>query len=381
LIRRAGLVVAGAIAAFLAGRVAIVQAFGERRPELAAKIWPSHPSVVTALGMAAIGRSAAAGKPPSPEVTAALKGLVRRDPLNSAALLVAGTEASAGGDSEQAERLLRAASQRDPFAPAPLFLLTDLYLRQGRADEGLRQLSYLIGRVGPNATALLPALAEFARTRAGASQLQPLLSAQPQLRERLLETLAADPDNLSAILALASPRERPAPQWQGILLAAMVARQDYRAAHQVWLRLGGLAAGSASDLFNPRFLPAGPPPPFNWRLNSGSAGVAEAQPGGGLHVLYYGREDTVLTDQLLLLPPGRYRLEQEQAGSLANLSWALVCLPSGITQQAVAAREPRFTVAPACKAQRLELRGSIGDQPATSDATVRQVRLVLEGGA
>ncbi|MCW3797078.1 hypothetical protein OMW55_04565 [Sphingomonas sp. BN140010] len=381
MIRRAGLVVATLAAAVLAIREATVDAFSEQRPELAAKLWANHPKVVAARGMAAIGAAAAVGKPPPPAVTTAIRSIIRRDPLNAAPLLVAGTEAFATGQVGRAERLLLASGERDPFAPAPRFLLTDLYLRQGRASEGMRQLDYLLRRVGPNATALLPSLVRFAHLPGGADQLRPLVAGQPELREPLLELLAADPVNLPAILALAGPRKRgAAPQWQATLLASMVERQDYQSAHRLWLRLGGTEAGGESRLFNPHFLPGGPPPPFNWRLGSGSGGVAEAQPGGGLHLLYYGRENMVLAEQLLLLAPGKYRLRQEWAGEVANLSWALVCLPAGTTQQGAAEAEPRFTVTAGCAAQRLELRGTVADSSSTTDAIIRQVRLVRENG-
>ena len=302
------------------------------------------------------------------------------DPLNSTALLVSGTQAFAGGELRQAERLLLAAAERDPFAPAPRFLLADLYLRQGRGKAGLVQLDYLLRRVGPAAVSLLPALVQFARTPNGARQLRALVSTEPDLRERLLELLAADPSNLQHVLTLAGPRTQgAAPQWQATLLTAMLARQDYQRSHQLWLRFAGLRAGGGSELFNSRFLPGGPPPPFNWRFNSGSAGVAEAQPGSGLHVIYYGRADAVLAEQMLLLPPGRYRLQHDATGSSNNLSWAVVCLPGGSSQSAPASGDLRFMVATTCKAQRLELRGSIGEAAETVDMNIRQIRIEREG--
>jgi len=380
LIRRAGLVVAVVAAAVLATRVAVVDALAERRPELAAEMWPTHPRVVTARGFMAIGASAAAGKRPPAGVTAELNSTIRRDPLNSSALLVSGTKAFADGNLGRAEQLLLAASEREPFAPAPRYLLADLYLRQGRAQAGLAQLDFLIRRVGSTAAALLPAMVQFSRMPGGARQLKSLLSAQPVLREQLLEMLAADPRNLSTILTLAGPQRRSsAPQWQPTLLAAMIANQNYNEAHRVWLRFAGLPAREANELFNPRFRPNGPPPPFNWRFGNGSAGLAETQPDGGLHILYYGREDTVLAEQVLLLPPGRYRLKQERAGAMVNLSWAVVCLPMGPSQEAPANGDLHFSVAAGCRAQRLELRGSLADVPTTLDTTIRQVNLVREG--
>ena len=45
--------------------------------------------------------------------------------------------------------------------------------------------------------------------------------------------------------------------------------------------------------------------PFNWTLTSSTIGLAEREPGGRLHVIYYGQEEGVLasegfrTDQIL----------------------------------------------------------------------------------
>ena len=59
-------------------------------------------------------------------------------------------------------------------------------------------------------------------------------------------------------------------------------------------------------LFDPDFSKPEPPPPFNWALTSSTVGLAERQPGGRLHAIFYGQEDGALARQLLVLPPGRY---------------------------------------------------------------------------
>ena len=363
------LLVAAALAGLLAVRVAAVAAFVERRPELAAAIWPDHPAVVMARGMAEIGDAAASGRQPSPEVTGRLRDVATRDPLSAGAPLVAGAEAFASGDLRSAERLLSLAVARDPYAPAPRFLLTDLYLRQGRGKEGFDQLSTLVRRLGPSASPLVPALAQFARQPGGPERLEPLLGSSPELRDQLLDLLAADPANLPAILQLAGPATNSTPEWQAKLLAAMVAAGDYRRAYDLWQRLNGISPLDTL-IFNPRFLASGPPPPFNWRLTSGSAGLAEAQPGGGLRVLYYGREDANLAEQLLLLAPGRYRLRQDASGPAINLGWSVVCLPSGKRQDAT-----EFALPANCPAQRLELRGTLAETAATTDLLIRSLSL------
>lgn len=378
MIRQAALVLAGIVGAALAVRQAVVNAYAGSRPALAATFWANHPRVTVAEGMARIGASVRTGKSPPPAVTASFHAVLSRDPLRPEPFLVAGTAAFAEGRPAAAERLLREAVRRDAYAPAARFLLADLYLRQGRDQPAFTQIAYLMKRLAGHASPLLPGIAEFARRPDGARRLAPLLHMQPALREPLLDLLASDPESMTAILQLAGPpqRGRPAPPWQERLLSALIERQDYGHAEAMWAKLSGLPPGSGRGLYNARFEADAAPPPFNWRYHSSSAGVAELQPGGGLRVLYYGREDAVLASQLMLLSEGRYRLRQESSGSFPGLSWTLVCLPAQTRQESGPGPAPfEFIVSAGCAAQRLELRGQLMENPANGDVTIRSVAL------
>jgi hypothetical protein len=297
-------------------------------------------------------------------------------------LLVEGTNAFAAGDLARAESLLLAASRLDPLAPAPRFLLADLYFRQNRADPGLAQVGFLLERLNGNAAPLVPALAQFATQPGAAAKLRPLLARRPAVRGQVLALLADNPEHLPTILAIAPQREaRADAEWQQRLLSALVTRQDYARAHALWQRFGNVTTEPAR-LFNPQFRAGGPPPPFNWRLTSGPSGTAEARSGGGLHLLYFGREDAVLADQLLLLPPGRYRLNFRVAGEPTGLGWALTCLPGTRRQDAPLAKGRFEFVVPSsgCPAQRLELRGATSDSPLTVDLVLSPVSLNRSAG-
>jgi hypothetical protein len=306
--------------------------------------------------------------------------VARRDPLNPGPLLVEGTSAFAAGDLPRAEALLQATSRLDPLAPAPRFLLADLHFRQNQAELGLAQVGFLLERLNGNAAPLVPALAQFAAQPGAAEKLRPLLARQPVVRGQLLALLSDNPANLPTILALAPRTEAPGAEWQQRLLASLVAGEDYGRAHALWRRFGG-AATAPGELFNPRFLPGGPPPPFNWRLTSGAAGTAEARKGGGLHLLYFGRDEAVLADQLLLLPPGRYSLSFKVQGDPTGLAWSLTCLPGTARQEAPLSQgRLGFLVRPGgCRAQRLELRGVMTDDPRTVDVVVSPVALARSG--
>jgi hypothetical protein len=131
---------------------------------------------------------------------------------------------------------------------------------------------------------------------------------------------------------------------------------------------------------------AGPPAPFNWSLTSSNVGFAERRGGGGLNVMFHGREDGVLASQLLLLPPGRYRLTVQGAGLGAHaesLAWTVVCangnavIASATLPETVRSGLP-LTVGPSCPAQYLRLAGTASDMPQAADATIGAVRLMPE---
>lgn len=383
--RRIVLVGSGLLLAALAIRVAAVLAFAQLQPERVARVWPNHPTVVLAAGLRDIGSLVAAGRVPPVELTARLRAIARRDPLNPEPLLVEGTRAFATGDVARAEAALLAASRLDPIAPAPRFLLADLYFRQGRGDAGLAQVGFLFERLNGDAAPLVPALAQFAAQPGGASRLAPMLAHQPLIRDRVLSLLANDPANLPAIRQIAprsGPGEPPA-EWQGRVLAAMIGKGEYVRALGLWRDLAGLKGAPQPSLFNPRFAAGGPSPPFNWALSSSSAGVAEPQPGGGLHLLYFGRDETVLATQVLLLAPGHYQLNYRATGVTTGLSWGLICLPGTAREDAVLDGRPFTFSVPAsgCPAQRLELRGTLGDYPVTADTVLTPLVLGLGGGA
>ncbi|HEX8839775.1 MAG TPA: hypothetical protein VF750_04825, partial [Sphingomicrobium sp.] len=124
----------------------------------------------------------------------------------------------------------------------------------------------------------------------------------------------------------------------------------------------------------------------NWELTSSAVGLAERQPGGRLHMLYYGQQDGILATQLLLLPPGPYRLSMQLLGDKARataLNWSIWCDKaaepiSSVTLDA-AARGWQFTVPPSCAAQWLRLSGAAGELPQQVDATIGGLKLEKAG--
>lgn len=379
-----------AVVAIIAGvtavRNAAVVAFADSRPALAASVWADHPRTVTAVALGAIGRTTAEGQAPGAATLQALAAVLRQDPLAAEPLLVEGTKALSAGQFGRAEALLVEARRRDPRLPAARYLLADLYLRQGRTADGLREIGALIRRLPKAAAPLTPALAAFARQPGAAGQVREIIDGNPQLRNNVLATLAADPGNTALVLSLAGDTESEGEEaWRPVLLASLLQSGEYRRAYRLWARFSGVRPDVKPGLFNSRFRFSRALPPFNWTLTSGAAGVAEPAPDGGLRVLFYGRENAVLASQVLLLTPGTYRLRYELRSAPADgapLGWAVHCLPGDkvlAAQTSIDDGALPFAVPASCRAQELQLRGSVAEFPASVDLTIDKLGLTREG--
>ena len=370
-------------------RNAFVSEFAATDPARAARLWDDHPTVQISEGMIAIATAASQPSPMSPAVLSSVYDASRKDPLAPEPFLVRGVQAQIAGDQGLARQAFAAAKWRDPRSlPARYFLAQDDFGR-GDAASGLREV-VVLARLAPNGSAsLAPYLATYALDRSNWPQLREVLRADPYLAEATFIALAANPANADTILSLADDRHRdPRRQWVTSLLASLVKSGQYQKARDVWANMSSIGAQRDLLLFDPSFSEGGPPPPFNWLLTSSTIGLAERRPGGGLHVIYYGQEDGVLASQIVLLPPGSFRMTMRTPGTPTNveqLRWQLACVGSkseiGMASfRTVADRGWPFSVPSTCKAQRLELVGSSSDMPQQIDVTITELRLMPEGG-
>lgn len=363
-------------------RLTAAEELAEDRLETAEVLAPEFPPVLLSAAMAGVGKAASNGRLPDEATMERLRELSRLTPLNPHPYLVEAAIAQKAGNLRRAELLLLEARRLSPRSPAARYLLADLALRDNRVAQGLEELAALARLVRGSAIELIPALAQYAKTPGAARELERVLQSNPRLRQPLLTALAADPDNEALILELAGPaaraEDRKPPNWQARLLGAMIARQDYGRAYALWRRLSGIRAGPRPLLFNGEFRAMPAPAPFNWSFASTGAGFAE--PGNGsMRVLHYGRESVALASQLLLLPPGRYRLVAPVAGEPVPgaLSWVLTCPGARALAKQDLAVNARlvFEVPDKCPAQALDLKGWQQDMPKESDVRVGPARI------
>ena len=330
-----------------------------------------------------VGKAAARGEAPSQKTIANVHRLAVERPLDWEPFLVQGAIALKDGDYALAERLILGARQRAPRSPAARFLLAEAYLQTNRPVQAMREMAVL-NRLVPAASAqLAPALAEYARAPGAVEQIRTILESYPELETPLLAKLSWDPRNADLILRLATskPSSGPPPDWQRLLLTTLVNDRQYERAYGIWRRLAR-SPDLRGGFYNPTFADKTAPAPFNWQLAQGAGGVAE--PGsGGLQVLYFGRDNVELASQVLLLAPGRYRLEASASGNLASdsgVSWKGTCLSNqrSIFTLPLGGSGPfsgEFQVPPDCGAQRVALAADAPAVPQSADFRISGLRL------
>lgn len=344
---------------------------------IASKLAPFAPDSLASRVMQEVGEVAAKGGNPGSGTMERLRLLTATSPLRPEPFLVQGALAARIGDYDRAEKLLMEARARAPRAAAARYLLSEVWLRQGKTREALREIA-ILARLVPGARApLVASLSDYARAPGAPAELAGILADNPELREPVLETLAEDPANAELVVAIAGAGSSSGSRsqvWQSRLLQGLVARGAYGRAHQLWRQFAGIRQEARPLVFNPSFERLNAPPPFNWSYSSSSAGLAEPA-DGKLRILYYGRQNAVLASQLLLLSPGRYRFSTPVEGQLSSgaLVWSIKCVEGSTSLMelrlgGVAAGS--FSVPPGCPAQMLELRGQMQDMPDDTDVRV-----------
>ena len=367
-------------------RTAAVSALADIAPEAAARAWASHPDVQLSLGMIDIATAARHGRPVSPAVFDRIYGASRVAPLAPEPYLVRGVQAKLSGNPLRAEQAFLQARWRDGRSLPAHYFLAEHYLRQRDAANGLREIAVLARLVPDGPSKLAPYLARYASDPANQRQLSALFRAEPALEDSALAVLAADPRSADLVLSLSNPARRGTKSaWLAELLGGLNRDRQYAKSRNIWASLSGVRLDGRELIYDPNFIRKEEPPPFNWALTSSTIGLAERLPGGGLHVIAYGREEGALAGQLLILSPGSYRLRTDAAGvnQASGLSWRLVC---DTTNEPIASMPLdraivggwRFAVPSTCQAQRLELAATAADEPQQSDVTIRSVSLVPE---
>jgi hypothetical protein len=386
-------VLAALLLAWQVVKTSAVGALIRRSPGAAAAVSINDPRVGIAIGMAEfqVGNGRV-----SPEGQRRLAAALAHAPLAEEPFVVQGVLAIAGGQADRGLRLLEEAKRRNPRSRVARLVLLDRYLRAKRLPEAGVEISVLNRLIARAGEALVPELARMATEPGTGPVLIGVLAREPGLQQAVFQHLAAgkiDPDQLLRLTRAAGAAPAAAQPWQAVLLDRLVAKGDFGRAVQLWRGFTGLPdKGGEKAVYDGSFRGLPGPAPFNWSLSSTANGVAERTNGPALQIDYYGRADTDLASQLLVLGPGQHRLQFKVQGDAkgdgSRLEWTVTCaagggellrLPITDTTYSPRAMTGTFTVPSGCGAQWLRLKGIAGEVPTGQNAVFSEVAVAAGG--
>jgi hypothetical protein len=365
---------AGCALAALVVQNAMVAALSATNPDTAASAWPGHPTAELALATRQIAFASGKGQPIAPATFALVDRVAGRAPLEPQPFIVAGIRAQLAGQVEKADRAFAAARLRDPRSLPARYFLASSRLRRGDV-QGLRDIAAITRLEPSGGQSLVPYLADLARRPETREAMLDMFRNSPGIRTAVLTVMAGDPSNARLVVALGQTRDPQDAPWLRTALDTLVANRRYGEARALWERI---SRARSAGLFDGDFRNPSPLPPFNWELTSSSLGLAERR-SGRLQVMFYGLDSGTLARQLLLLPPGRYRLNapSSSADGSGALHWLVRCDQGAgeITRAPVGQGGLTFTVPAGCPAQWLELNGRASDFGRQSDTAIGPVAL------
>jgi hypothetical protein len=385
MVRRLLVVVLALLLAVQVVRSAAVAEWAETSPASAFRAWPAHAAAELALGMTEIGTAAHERKVVGPATFAIIDDAAVKAPLAPEPFLVRGVQAELNRDSNLAARAFAAAERRDPRSVPARYFLADIFFRAGDPRRTLEQIGALATLTPNGAETIAPYLAAYAKNRSAWPYLRDLFRSNPGLADASLAELGHDPVNADAVVALADMRTAAGSQWAPTLVNTLVGARQYAKARAAWAATSHVRLPPDVTVYDGGFTDSTSRGPFNWTLTSSTVGLAEREPGGRLHIIYYGQEDGLLAQQLILLPPGPYRLTMAVSGDLSRaaqaMNWSVRCDGSSKPFASVgldaAARGWIFAVPPDCAAQWLELSGTSADISQQAEAIISNLKLVL----
>jgi hypothetical protein len=292
----------------------------------------------------------------------------------------------AQGEAAGVDRLLIEARARNPRLRLARIFLLDRHFRHAQVEEAAAEVAVL-SRLLPEAGEIfVPEVARIARDRRFTEAIKRSLRNDALLNAVLVE-LARTGAEPELILSMAESQPKSAGAgWQSILIDRLVQQGALGRAREIWLEVTPGARSDGGLIYDAAFEGKPGVPPFNWSFHEQGAGAAGPAGNGTLEAVYYGREPAELAKQLLLLPPGRYRLRFEAEGDAdgegSRLEFRLSCASGGQdlmthpmrnvtyspTRQAV-----EFTVPSGCSAQWLTLTGVSAEFPRQQLLRIREL--------
>lgn len=298
---------------WLALGVTVAQIYADTNPELVARVWPGAraPAVLAARLGTAEAKPADRAKARALAVTA-----VERSPTEVSASRTLGILEALANRDANAQRLFdysEKLTRRD--------VTTQLWMIEERARQndikGALQHYDRALRTSPDSwQTLFPVLIKATSDPAIEAELAPLLKQRPSWRDQFLAEFVANGESAAMIdrlirqlgLRAADPLARPT---IAAALSRIVLLKDYSRAAALYRAAYGDKADAAL-VHQGSFERESLLPPFDWALidQDQLSGVAEPRDGvdGQYALSIYSQDAGAVAQQLLVLPPGQYRL-------------------------------------------------------------------------
>lgn len=353
--------------------LAQAQSLAASRPEAALE-WKPHYApalsrqaerlVVEAFEPAEYARAAAAAR----------AGLAA-SPLELRALRTLGIVADRTGEPVRAERLMQLAAGRSLRDPVAHVWLLERRTAERDWEGALFHADVLMRKPMPGYDAT-PTLVAAAFHPDAEALLVERMRQRPRWRLRVVREVAgaSPPQAFNLLVRLKEAGSAPTDEEAAAVVRRMIADGAVMNAFVAWAQLlPNSAAQGLGDVYDDGFDGRPGAPPFNWALAERAEAGAEIAPGpngegSALYVRFGGRRRTTLAQQLLLLPPGAYRLETrtyaQEPRRGEELRWTLTCLRGpelvelGGPDEALVWRQSAAAVeipAQGCEIQRLAL--------------------------
>ena len=324
-----------------------------------------------------------------------------RQPLAALPYYIAA--ATRPADAVMSARALNAmALQRDPrLRPAWAWRVTDRAKANdvGAATRALIRLAVLT----TDSTPIWTAIAQISADPAARKEIKAEIARGAPWRDLYLTTLSASAVDRTIVFEMLESVGKRAPVTnvapppgtpddRRAFIAQMVTQRAYERAYLAWVQwLPAASQNAVGYIFDGGFTGAAALPPFTWEFVDGAGGTTAVVPATGLTVDYSGSDGSVLAKQMILLPPGRYRLVTQakfepvsNENGTAALSWTLACVGGNPTLNALAvpldgvskrvAGAP-FQVAAGCDAQTLSLKVNSADFAKHLSGAIRSVAI------
>lgn len=309
-----------------------------------------------------------------------LKTELARAPLEEEPYLYGAVEHMAEGRIADAERLLEVAVRRDPRSSVARVLLLDLLARRGNARDSVVQIEVLTRLVPAQRAALQNTLVYLASMPSTRTATLETINDR-SLKMHVLRRLAQDGASASMLLdAIGLVGDLDLGDEQASFVSSIVnpllSAGDWEGGRRLWTSFNEGAFADGTLILDPTFSGAYGPP-FGWEVRTGSEGYARLT-NDGLVGEFYGRRQTVLAQQTVILEPGDYHVRVAAQDEGRGIQLAVRC-KNGSELIIVALTNRNevadFAVPAGCPALDIQLRGRPSDPPATSSFLISEIGL------